>query len=69
VLQWLRSEEPPCPWSARVRARAAEGGHLGVLQWLRSQHPPCPWDEWVVVCASQSLVAPGCPGPLWSGGM
>jgi hypothetical protein len=45
VLQWLRSQDPPCDWSAEVCACAAADGHLEVLQWLRSQDPPCDWSE------------------------
>lgn len=46
VLQWLRAQNPPCPWDEGSCARAAEGGHLEVLQWLRARSPPCPWNEW-----------------------
>ena len=45
VLQWLRGEDPPCPWSEDTCSEAAGGGHLEVLQWLRGQDPPCPWDK------------------------
>ena len=45
VLQWLRSQDPPCPWDKYACSGAAERGHLNVLQWLRSQSPPCVWDE------------------------
>jgi hypothetical protein len=48
VLQWLRSQEPPCPWDKEACTRAAQGGHLGMLQRLRVQEPPCPWDAGVV---------------------
>jgi hypothetical protein len=44
VLQWLRAQDPPCPWSEKTCDTAAYGGHLNVLQWLRAQDPPCPWD-------------------------
>ena len=45
VLQWLRAQRPPCPWSYTTCFQAAYGGHLTVLQWLRAQDPPCPWSE------------------------
>jgi uncharacterized protein with NRDE domain len=45
VLQWLRSQTPPCSWDERTSEAAAQGGHLEILQWLRSQTPPCPWSE------------------------
>jgi hypothetical protein len=45
VLQWLRSQDPPCPWGSDTCARAARNAHLHVLQWLRSQDPPCPWGD------------------------
>ena len=44
ALQWLRDQDPPCPWDAWTCAAAAENGHLKVLQWMRAQDPPCPWD-------------------------
>jgi hypothetical protein len=43
VLQWLRRQEPPCPWDEMTCTAAAEGGQLAVLQWLWGQDPPCPW--------------------------
>jgi len=46
VLEWLRSQDPPCPWSVETCQYAALNGHLDVLKWLRSQNPPCPWNEW-----------------------
>ena len=46
VLQWLRSQNPPCVWDECACSGAAMGGHLGVLQWLRSQDPPCPRNRW-----------------------
>ena len=44
-VQWLRAQDPPCPWDEDTCKYAALGGHLEVLQWLREQEPPCPWDE------------------------
>jgi uncharacterized protein YabN with tetrapyrrole methylase and pyrophosphatase domain len=44
-LQWLRSQNPPCPWDKFASSSAVERGHLHILQWLRSQNPPCPWDN------------------------
>ena len=41
VLQWLRAQDPPCPWDERTCACAAEAGNVDVLQWLRAQDPPC----------------------------
>ena len=45
VLQWLRAQNPPCPWSWWTCDAAAGSGHLEVLQWLRAEDPPCPWNE------------------------
>ena len=45
TLQWLRSQDPPCPWDEDACLYAAMSGHLTTLQWLRSQDPPCPWDK------------------------
>ena len=44
MLQWLRSQDPPCPWDESTCSYAAMNGQLHVMQWLRSQDPPCPWD-------------------------
>ena len=52
VLQWARTQDPPCPLDERTCTRAAAGGHLGVLQWLRAQDPPCPWDAGTCVGAA-----------------
>nr|UDO48056.1 hypothetical protein [Pandoravirus massiliensis] len=46
-LAWLRTREPPCPWSARVchlSAMYVDWSGMDVLRWLRAQNPPCPWD-------------------------
>jgi hypothetical protein len=43
VLQWLRAQEPPCPWDAKECTLAARNGHVDVLHWLRAQEPPVPW--------------------------
>ena len=45
ALQWLRSQDPPCPWDEETCGCAAQNGYLDLLQWARSQDPPCPWDE------------------------
>ncbi len=34
VLQWARSQDPPCPWDEDVCRYAAENGHLDVLEVL-----------------------------------
>lgn len=50
-LAWLRAQDPPCPWSARVcyfAAMYADAGGMDVLRWLRAQDPPCPWDTWTL---------------------
>ena len=43
TVQWLRTLEPPVPWSAAVCEAAAHRGDVSLLQWLRGQDPPCPW--------------------------
>ena len=43
VLQWLRAQDPPCPWGGHVCESAARSGQVAALQWLRAQDPPCPW--------------------------
>ena len=54
VLQWLRSQDPPCPWNVFTCAYAAREGQLVTLQWLRSQDSPCPWDEYTCICAAEN---------------
>ena len=56
VLQWLRAQDPPCPWNEWTCRSAAGNGHLEVLQWLRAQDPPCPWDTWVWREAAENVV-------------
>ena len=53
MLQWMRAQDPPCPWNERTCSDAAKGGHLHVLQWLRAQDPPCPWDERTCAAAAE----------------
>ncbi|KAJ1390652.1 hypothetical protein B484DRAFT_305987, partial [Ochromonadaceae sp. CCMP2298] len=56
-LEWLRAQDPPCPWGEVERfsgyitaaTAAAKAGHLHVLEWVRAQEPPCPWD--IKTCA------------------
>ena len=52
VLQWLRSQDPPCPWSENTFVSAVTGGHLVALQWMRAQDPPCPWGDWACTVAA-----------------
>ena len=64
MLQWLRSQDPPCPWEKNTCFAAAMGGHLTVLQWLRSQDPPCPWDPFESLCAHFNTARVGRKGGL-----
>jgi hypothetical protein len=52
VLEWVRNQDPPCPWDEWTCRYAASYGHLDVLKWLRSQDPPCPWNVSVCSCAA-----------------
>jgi hypothetical protein len=54
ILQWLRSQHPPCPWDARSIIAAASAGHLHIFHWLRAQDPPCPIDTAASACYSRS---------------
>ena len=45
IIKWLRSQNPPCPWSHETCTVAASYGQLEVLKWLRAQDPPCPWSS------------------------
>ena len=52
ILQWARSQTPPCPWNAWTCAYTAQNGRIDVLQWLRGRTPPCPWNAFVCVYAA-----------------
>jgi hypothetical protein len=54
VLQWLRSQDPPCPWDSNVCLEAVTAGDLDMLVWLRSQNPPCPWD--IDICRKMASI-------------
>ncbi len=47
MAEWLRAQNPPCPWDATVCRAAVQCKDISMLSWLRSQDPPCPWDEWL----------------------
>jgi hypothetical protein len=37
VLQWLRSQDPPCPWDReKCRSHAATSGHWHIVRWIES---------------------------------
>jgi hypothetical protein len=37
VLQWLRSQDPPCPWHRQeCRLIASTAGRLHIVQWIDS---------------------------------
>ncbi|QDZ24156.1 ubiquitin-like protease domain-containing protein [Chloropicon primus] len=57
VLQWARSQGPPCDWNEETCWKAARGGHLDVLQWARSQDPSCPWNP--KECKEVAMWRPG----------
>jgi hypothetical protein len=40
VLQWLRAQEPPCPWDERVVAIARKRGHEQLLHWALAHGAP-----------------------------
>lgn len=42
TLQWLREQDPPCPWDGHLWESCAMTGQLAVLQWALAQNPPCP---------------------------
>jgi hypothetical protein len=37
VLQWMRAQDPPCPWDAWTCDVAVACDNLNTLQWLRAQ--------------------------------
>lgn len=74
VLQWLRQQQPPCPWSKFVCSSAAGSGQLDVMKWLRSQNPPwyylrllIYWYTFlnVVMCVYYRIIAHGMSLCAW----
>jgi hypothetical protein len=67
ILQWLRNQNPPCPWNATTCSEAARGGHLKILQWLRNKtetneilnqerennNDICPWSIYTCAMAAK----------------
>ena len=76
ALKFLRSQDPPCPWSEQTCGHAAQGGSLEALKWLRDQDPPCPWYEATCSCAAEGghldvlkwarSQDPPCPWNKWT---
>jgi len=66
TVQWLHDKRG-LPWTHKVCARAAAGGHLSLVQFLRSQH--CEWESTTTYWAAtegrlsvlQWAVEHGCP--------
>lgn len=55
VLRWLRSRNPPCPWSGETTLLAAKGCRIDMLKWLRDPDTGggvCPWDARVTAAAA-----------------
>ncbi len=56
MLQWLRTQDPPCPWNAGVYIAAQDNGHYNALEWLDSQNAQSMWldggafeeEDWLV---------------------
>lgn len=40
TLEWIRSQDRPCPWNERAYEIAAETGEIEAMRWLRAQIPP-----------------------------
>ncbi len=57
MLQWLRSQNPPCPWDELTAVAAAQRQDRCMIKWaLREAHPPCPWDERLLnACSNEGL--------------
>ena len=52
-MQWLKAQDPPCPWNKSTCSAAALNKCSRILQWLRAQDPPCPWNE--STCSAAAL--------------
>ena len=51
ILQWLRSQNPPCFWNEETCAIAARNGHLNLLKWCKKNR--CPWNK--KICSSAAF--------------
>jgi len=40
VLQWLRTQDPPCPWDQQVLGLARFAGRQHVVQWAQENGAP-----------------------------
>ena len=40
VLQWLRSQDPPCPWDEQVLWFARDAERQDVVQWAQENGAP-----------------------------
>jgi len=40
MLQWLRAQDPPCPWDEWVVAYARELGHEQLAHWALGHGAP-----------------------------
>jgi len=40
VLQWLRAQDPPCPWDQWVVEGAMDYGHHELLEWALAHGAP-----------------------------
>lgn len=40
ILQWLRSQDPPCDWNRLAMQAAVHMGHLHVVEWIWEQQDP-----------------------------
>ncbi len=60
VLRYLRSLDPPCPWSFQVCTIAVKQGNMEMLQWAISNG--CPWKKkhhlFLVAAAKEFLLEP-----------
>ena len=53
ILQWLRSQDPPCPLGDDICWEAARCGRLRILQWLTLQDPYVSWVERTCAAAAK----------------
>lgn len=54
MLQWQRSQSPPCPWDwSQCTALAASSGNIDLLEWLRIQGLDATWGDAPTAAAVQ----------------
>jgi len=65
LLQWARTQDPPCPWDKQTCWNAAFDGHLELLEWLYEERAPYHKPIQIDPACEQFLKE---YGPTWAAG-